>query len=165
MEEVVGFTEKQRQWFLNRSRVGNNGFPRCESYHFDAKKFKWVRCQNESHLEIHHIMPRGFAKLHMPKVFQLNGALNGIVLCRDCCHCGKNGVHPDVYWTRKAYANDKEAFAKMMKRRGELNRAGIPYWDTRKDLLFMFTARNRTRRFVKKNPYPVNGNRGNTGRL
>jgi len=160
MEEVVGFTEKQRRWFIEMAGG------QCEAYHFNILKFKWERCKNRNRLQVHHIIPRGWAKLHMPKNFNLNGAMNGIVLCELGCHCGSRGVHPDVAEAHEKYRKGHhQAFDEMMKKRAELNRKGIPYWSTRYDFLYSRIARKRTLRVIKAHPYPANGNRGNTGRI
>lgn len=166
MEEVVGFTKNQKTWFLARSASSNNGVPRCEAYHFNVFRFRWERCASTKNLEIHHCIPRGWSRLHMPLSFQLNGSMNGIVLCRDGCHCGKNGVHPDTYEARMQYRDgDSDAFNKMMRKRKALNLKGVPYWDTKYDWMFARIVRKATLKFIRANPYPANGNRGNTGRL
>lgn len=166
MEEVVGFTQNQRNWFLSRSAISNKGVPRCEAYHFNIFKMKWERCSATRNLQVHHIVPRGWARKHMPKSFMLNGSMNGIVLCGDSCHCGKNGVHPDTYEALQKYRKgNKNAFKEMMDERRIKNNKGIPYWNTRWDMQFARICRKATLKFIRANPYPANGNRGNTGRL
>jgi len=118
MEEVVGFTQAQRQWIL--ARDGNQ----CQFYSFNG--FKWVRCKAVVSLQVHHIIARGWSKYHMPDNFQLNGSMNGISLCV-MHHVGKNGVHPDTYAANVAYhKGDKQAYEKMMAKRKALNLQGIP---------------------------------------
>lgn len=166
MEEVVGFTQKQRDWYFQRSAINNGGIPRCEAYHFNVFRLKWERCKETANLQVHHIVPRGWARLHMPKNFQLNGSMNGIVLCRDGCHCGKNGVHPDTFEARLKYrSGNKNAFNEMMDERKRKNERGIPYWNTAKDMQYARICKKATLRFIRANPYPANGNRGNTGRI
>ncbi len=158
MEEVIGFTQNQRQWFLERD--GH----RCQFRWFNG--LKWVQCGYTDGLEIHHILPRGWAKMHMPKNFQLNGSMNGITLCGHKHHCGAEGVHPDTFRARKEHREgDKEAFKKMMEARRKLNLAGQPYWVTKWDWMFVRIARKSTLKFIRSHPYPANGNRGNTGRI
>lgn len=157
MEEVVGFTQKQREWFL--ARDGN----RCQFHYFNG--IKWARCKNTSNLQIHHIIPRGWARLHMPKNFQLNGSMNGITLCTEH-HVGQKGIHPDTYQAKTQYrAGKKDAFDNMMKRRKELNLQGKPYWRTTWDWMLSRICRKATLKVIRKCPYPVNGSRGNTGRI
>lgn len=75
MDKAIGFTPKQRQWALNRD--GNQ----CSMFmYIDGK---WVRCKNTQHLQVHHIVPRGYASKHYPKHFPLNGPNNCITLCRE----------------------------------------------------------------------------------
>lgn len=156
MEEVVGFTQLQRDWFKARDQN------RCQFHYFNG--LRWVRCSATTGLQIHHILPRGWAKKHMPVSFQLNGSMNGITLCENH-HVGKQGVHPDTFEAKKNYGADKQAFDKMMAHRRTLNDKGIPYWETRWDWMFQRITRKATLKFIRANPYPANGNRGNTGRL
>jgi len=157
MQEVTGFTDNQRKWFHERD---NN---RCQFRWFNG--LKWMQCGETKHLQIHHILPRGFAKMHMPKNFQLNGSMNGICLCVNH-HVGSNGVHPDTYLAKQSYNNgDKQAFEKMMEARAKLNRAGQVYWNSKWDWQFIRIARKNTLKFIRAHPYPANGNRGNTGRI
>ncbi len=159
MQEVVGFTQNQRSWFLKRD---NN---QCQFHYFDITRLRWVRCGCTTHLQVHHIIPRGWARLHMPKNFQLNGPMNGITLC-EMHHVGKGSVHPDTHQAKVLYsAGKKDAFDRMMKARAELNNKGIPYWRTTWDWMFNRLARKATLKFIRLNPYPANGNRGNTGRI
>ena len=158
MEEVVGFTANQRQWFLERD--GN----RCMFHYFDLKTLRWKRCDQTTDLQVHHIIPRGWAKHHMPPNFQLNGSMNGITLCK-CHHVGSDSVHPDTYQANVSYRKgNKKAYEVMMTNRKKMNQQGIPYWNTRWDWMFNRLVRKATLKFIRKNPYPANGNRGNTGR-
>lgn len=155
--EVVGFTQRQREWFL--ARDGH----RCQFRYFDGKK--WVRCKETRNLQVHHIMPRGFARLHMPLNFQLNGSMNGITLCVNH-HVGQFGIHPDTFMAKMGYNDgNPNAFKDMMVARASLNKLGQPYWDTRWDWMFARIARKATLRYIRAHPYPANGNRDNTGRL
>lgn len=157
MEEVVGFTQKQREWFL--ARDGN----RCQFHFYNGRK--WVRCKNTTRLQVHHILPRGWARVHLPKNFQLNGSMNGITLCEEH-HVGVDSIHPDTFKARLNYrAGDKKAFDTMMDNRNKLNLQGIPYWRTNWDWMFYRISRKATLKYIRKNPYPVNNSRGNTGRV
>lgn len=157
-EEVVGFSSSQRAWFLEA--YGH----RCAFY--SKIRGKWLRCRNTDRLQLHHIYPRGFYRENMHPDFNVNGSQNGIILCEDH-HVGKFGVHPDTYRARLAYrGGDKNAFNEMMDIRKELNKAGIPYWNTCYDLMFIRTNQRFVGRYhAKKFKYPSNGNRGLNGRL
>ena len=156
-EEVVGFTEKQRNWF--KKRDGNQ----CMFHYFENGK--WKRCCVTAKLQVHHILPRGWCRLHMPHSFQVNGSMNGICICK-YHHVGKGSVHPDTYEALIAYQQgNKQSFKEMVDKRKELNEQGIPYWNTSFDWQFMRLVKRHTARYTKIEPYPVNGNRGNTGRI
>lgn len=167
MEEVVGFTQNQRNWLLARDGQ------RCLFYVF--VKGIWQRCKNTQHLQAHHILPRGWALLHLPKDFEVNSSANGIILCREN-HIGyrMNGedaiyvIHRDTELARVNYSTDKSSFAKMKTNRKALNERGIPYWETRWDWMFNRLAKRNNLLYAGKFPndlYPMNGRRGNTGRL
>lgn len=101
----------------------------------------------------------------MPITFPVNGSMNGITLCK-YHHVGKCSVHPDTYEALLQYRKgDKQAYVKMMENRKRLNEEGTPYWNTNFDWMFNRLVRKKTLPFIRKNPYPVNGNRGNTGRI
>lgn len=155
-EEVVGFTKSQREWILERD--GNQ----CQMFFY--RNGKWQQCPNRSNLQVHHIIPRGWSREHMPKDFPVNGSQNGICLCR-VCHVAKFGVHPDTYEALMEYhKGDKKAYVRMMEMRRELNMQGIPYWNTRFDWLFNRRVKKNNLRMLRKKKYPTNGNRGNNGR-
>lgn len=156
MSEVVGFTDKQREWI--KERDGN----RCQM--FEYVRGKWVQCPNRTHLEVHHILPRGWCTLHMPKNFNINGCYNGITLCK-AHHVSEIGVHPDTAEALKKYrSGNKNAFHEMMDARRVLNERGIPYWNTTWDWLFNRRVKKNTLRMLVKRRYPTNSKRGNTGR-
>lgn len=158
MDTVVGFTNAQREWFILR----DGG---CQFHWFDLAKMRWVRCPSKTDLQVHHIVPRGWATMHLPVSFQLNGSHNGICLCK-YHHVGKGSVHPDTYEALLKYqAGNKNAYKQMMEARRLLNEQGTPYWCTKWDWMFSRIARKATAKFVKTHPYPINGNRGNTGRV
>ena len=153
---IVGFTQGQRDWFHERD--GH----RCQFRWFNG--IKWVQCKNTTKLQVHHIVPRGWAGKHLPSNFQLNGSMNGILLCTEH-HVGRNGVHPDTFQANLNYRKgDKQAYEEMMSARKKLNLRGEPYWETKWDWQFQRTARKNTLRFIRAHPYPENGNRGNSGR-
>ena len=163
MEEVVGFTQKQRDWFINR----DGG--QC-TFHF-AKVGIWIRCKNRSHLEVHHRIPRGWALMHLPKDFPVNGATNGVTLCSGH-HNGyrANGdyrfvVHSDTEEARLRYRQDKESYRKMGLARRQKNEVGQPYWNTNYDWMFERWILKHNVRFLRLFPYPDNGHRGVNGRL
>lgn len=156
MEEVVGFSPKQREWFLERD--GH----RCQHRHFNG--LKWVQCPVTTGLQVHHIIPRGWAIMHLPPSFPINGANNGITLCA-FHHVGKSSVHNDTFVAQEAYRQgDKEAYSKMRQRRKELNLQGVPYWNPQWDWMFNRIVKKLNVSFLRKNPYPQNGKRGLNGR-
>lgn len=155
MEKVQGFSEIQRQWFLLRDG-------QCQ-FHY-VLNGKWVRCPIKAKLQIHHVIPRGWANMHYPKDFPLNGASNGIALCEHH-HIGKGSVHPDTYEAWCAYhMGNKNAYHEMMEKRYELNSKGIPYWDTQWDFMFARIIQKLNVSFLRTHPYPHSGKYGNTGR-
>lgn len=163
MEEVVGFSPKQREWALMRDDR------RC-SFQIPFLGF-WRRCKNTHELQAHHITPRGYAKRHYPKDFPVNGANNIIILCRSH-HCAfmadgdyKLTVHPDVEEARLAYPRNKNSYKEMMDKRRYLNERGLPYWNTTWDSMFHRWVQKHNISFLRDHPYPDNGTRGITGRL
>jgi len=165
---VVGFTQNQRAWFLRRD--GN----RCQ-FHFRVAGV-WVRCKNTDHLQIHHIVPRGWAAKHFPHKFPINGPMNGIALCK-MHHVGYGVdpedkyetqfvVHPDIEVARRRYVKgqDPNSYEEMQDVRRELNEGGLPYWNTMWDWMFNRIANLQTLRFARKEEYPENRRRGRTGR-
>ena len=169
-EDVCGFTKKQRGWILDRDDH------RCQ-FRYKGKDGKWRRCTNTKHLDVHHIIPRGWAAAHYSKEFAVNGPHNGITLCRE--HHRGYGVdgfatsifilHPDVEVARLANRDgDKQAFARMFEHRRKLVQRGVPYWNTRWDSGFIAIVHKETLRYNRKHPdrpYPDNKNRGRTGRV
>lgn len=154
-DTVVGFTQKQRRFFLD---AFNN---RC-GFHTKANGV-WLRCVNTTELEVHHIVPRGWCKLNMRKSFAVNGIRQGIPLCRYHHH----QVHPDMKPALKAYREgNKQAFEQMMERRKRLNEQGRPYWNTEWDLLFIRLNLRFVGKFTAKfkQKYPINGRCGLNGR-
>lgn len=155
--KVVGFTKKQRDWI--KQRDGN----RCQM--FTYRNGKWVQCPVTVGLQVHHIIPRGWAEKHLPEGFNLNSSVNGICLC-GFHHVGKSSVHPDTYKAKLAYqAGNKDAYREMSERRKVLNEQGIPYWNTQFDWLFQRRIKKLNLKMLKTKPYPTNSRRGNNGRL
>lgn len=163
---VVGFTNNQRAWILKRDQN------RCQ-FHRNVGGV-WVRCRNRKNLQVHHIIPRGWAARHLPNHFPINGPNNGITLC-DAHHVGDVDyydedfvVHPDTTVAKQSYRQgNKQAYKEMMDNRKKLNESGMPYWNTRWDWMFTRIARKQTSKYLRQNPddkYPTNGRRGNTGR-
>lgn len=155
-DEVVGFTDKQRKYF-------HTVYANQCAFHTKVNGY-WTRCTNTSRLEVHHIIPRGWARMNMPHSFEVNGVENGITLCKH----HHEMVHPDVPVARELHRNgNKAAFAEMMATRKELNEQGVPYWNTQWDLMFL----RLNKRFVSKfnervhNPYPRHKIRGLNGRV
>ncbi len=166
LASVVGFTQNQRAWILRRD--GN----RCQ-FHRNVCGV-WVRCRNTQNLQVHHIVPRGWAARHFPHKFPINGSLNGVTLC-DQHHVGDVDyedetyvIHPDTAEAKRGYRNgNKNAYNDMMDNRRTLNEKGIPYWNTTWDWMLARIAKKQTARYTRKNPddkYPTNGRRGNNGR-
>ena len=158
LDKATGFTKAQRQWFLS---ADNN---QCQ-FHYIGSDGRWHRCKNTTRLQVHHIVPRGWASMHYPKDFPLNGPNQGITLC-EFCHVGNpDSVHPDTLDAQEAYRNgDKDAFKKMMDKRYELNRQGIPYWNTKYDLMFVRIVQKRNVAYLRNHPYPDKGKYGKIGR-
>lgn len=155
-DEVVGFTQKQRQWFLERDQ-------KCQMFFY--RNGKWEQCPTKSNLQVHHVIPRGWASLHLPKSFPVNGSQNGICLCRSC-HVGISGVHPDTYQALQEYrGGNKLAYVEMRTKRKALNGQGIPYWNTNFDWLFQRRIKKLNLKMLNVRPYPTNSRRGNNGRL
>lgn len=156
MEKAKGFSDAQRRWFLARDQ-------RCQ-FHY-VLDGHWVRCNNTEHLEIHHIVPRGYASRHYPEDFPLNGAYNGIVLCKLHHTMSPTGVHPDTFKAHNDYVNgNKNAYNEMVQKRYELNKKGIPYWNTQYDLQFVRIVEKANVSFLRTHPYPDKGKYGKTGR-
>ena len=162
-EEVVGFSERQRSWFLLR----DGG--RC-AFYIPFLGF-WRRCRNTRDLQIHHVVARGYAKRHYPTDFPVNGANQGVSLCKSH-HCGyladgdyRFVVHPDVEEARLDFATNKNSYKEMRDKRRILNESGIPYWETRWDFMFQRYIQKHNIQFLRDHPYPDNGTRGVTGRL
>lgn len=158
MGKVTGFTKKQRNWFLERDQW------QCMFHEYSNRKGKWLRCRHVKWLQVHHIIPRGWAAMHLPPDFPINGSTNGIVLCSQH-HVGNASVHPDTWEAKEKYrGGNKKAYTEMAEARAELNHTGKPYWNTVWDWMFTRLARKRTASFSKKKKYPENRNRGLTGR-
>lgn len=149
---VKGFTAKQRKWILARdNRV-------CQFLKFDAVSRKWVLCGNRSHLQVHHILPRGWVYEHLHYMIEddsVNDALNGITLCgghhvgHDMVSATIYVVHPDNHKAQLAYRNgNKNAYQELMDCRKGFNQQGIPYWNTRWDVLLLRRARLLTARYL-----------------
>lgn len=157
-EKANGFTKAQRQFFLDA-----DGY-RCQ-FHYVGDDGKWHRCRNTTELQIHHVVPRGFASMHYPQDFPINGPCQGITLCA-MHHClSPDSVHPDTFVAHNAYREgDKDAYKKMMEKRYELNRQGIPYWNTRYDLMFVRIIQKRNVAYLRTHIYPDKGKYGRTGR-
>lgn len=142
--EIPGFTEKQRQWFLDRD--GN----RCSM--FTCIDGSWQRCQNTEYLHIHHVTPRGWYAQHSNRTWDVNDETNGIVLCQEH-HVGKYAdfsdrfvIHADVRNAWHLYRQgDEEAYDRVDARHEELCSRGIPYWNTEHDWLFYRLVRYRNR--------------------
>lgn len=163
MEEVVGFTPKQRAWFLLRDSN------QCIFFLF--LKGKWVRCKNTTGLEVHHIFPRGWCKNHFPSTFPVNGSYQGVSICRGH-HCGyladgdyRLVIHPDVEKARLLYSKDKNAFKYMAQNRKRLCERGEVYWNTAHDWQLHRWVQKHNVAFLRDHPYPENGNRGLNGRV
>lgn len=162
-DKAVGFTPKQRRWFLERDNH------QCMFWFFRGGK--WVRCPRKSNLQIHHLTPRGYASLHYPVTFELNGASNGLSLC-PMHHVATNYtgdpifvVHPDTEVARIAYiGGDKDAYKKMMDARRKLNEAGLPYWNTTWDHMFHRLVEKANARYLPGHPYPGHRKYGTRGR-
>ena len=162
MEGVVGFTQRQRLWFLERDGQ------RC-CFHI-CLSGKWKRCKNQGHLEVHHIIARGWSLFHLSPDFSVNGPMNGITLCREH-HCGYQAdgdyrlvVHPDVEKARLAYRQDQDSYKKMAEARSILNKQGFVYWNTNFDWMFQRWVKKHIF-FVVGHPYPDNKKRTRNGLL
>lgn len=163
MDKAVGFTDKQRAWFLERDNY------QCMMH--TVVQGRWTRCKNTKLLQVHHITPRGHSSMHYPKNFPVNGAYNGIVLCAahhialgvtgETIYC----IHPDTEIARIAFKNgDKNAYKTMMEKREELNKLGLPYWNTMWDLMFKRLIQKRNVSFLRNHKYPGHKKYGSNGR-
>lgn len=151
MKDKPNFTQKQREYILKR-----DGY-RCQFHTFDGKH--WVRCTHTEHLQVHHIIPRGWAYKHLPREFvetELNNRGNLITLC-DGHHVGTHWdgecVHPD---TREALAKyhrgNKQAYHEMSSERAKLNEKGVPYWNTLWDWMFQRIIKRMNAKFTEEYP-------------
>lgn len=130
---VPGTTKAQRKWILQRDEN------QCMMRTFDGEL--WVRCTGQSPLEVHHILPRGFASIHAARTFAVNGPDNLITLCRKC----HKKVHPDMVAAQFGYAESVDSYNEVFETRNEMTDEGRPYWRTRWDWMFHFlTARANT---------------------
>ena len=151
MEKIHGFTKRQREWFLRRD--GH----RC--MFCVCVEGKWVRCNKTTGLQIHHILPRGFASMHCHD-FAINGRTNGITLC-ELHHIGHGAdcdtyvIHPDNIVAFKEYATDHSSFSRMMERREAKNRLGVPYWNTLFDWMLNLLAVRQTKRYELAHPEDI----------
>ena len=141
-EEVATYTQKQREWILER-----DGYQCMFHEKVDGK---WIRCFRKTGLEVHHILPRGFASLHAPDRFEINGKENLITLCARC----HKKVHPDMLAAQSAYGNDVHSYEEVFQERHELAVAGQPYWRTRYDWMFHLLVDKYNAQMEK--PYPYN---------
>lgn len=158
MEKVKGFSDAQRRWIIQRDES------QCQ-FHYVGSDGKWHRCHNKAKLQVHHIVARGFASLHYPTDFPVNGAYNGICLCELHHIMSPQSVHPDAFIAHNEYvAGNKNAFNEMMQKRYELNKKGIPYWNTQYDLQFVRIVEKANVSFLRTHPYPDKGKYGKTGR-
>lgn len=152
MGKVKSFTTAQRNYILRRD--GN----RCQFRYY--QNGKWVRCSATRGLQVHHIIPRGWASKHLPKGFleeEVNGRSNLITLCSKHHICLKNGtedcVHPDTEIARKKYGSgNKDAYREMVKDREDLNNRGKPYWNTVFDWMFRRLTDRANREFDEDYP-------------
>lgn len=160
---AIGFTEAQKRWFRER-----DGY-RCQMHW--VENGRWVRCKNTD-VQIHHIIPRGWASMHYPVGFPVNGMNNGICICASC-HVGKNigitnpphVIHIDNIIAENAYRKgDKNAYKKMFEQRLRLSEKGIPYWQTQFDMMLMRIVQKENGRFSRVKPYPKHRKYGVNGR-
>ena len=73
-------TKKQREWVIERNGGG------CQ-YCWKGEDGKWHRCGKSDHLEVHHIIPEGFANENIESL-DPNTPENLITLC-STHHTGK----------------------------------------------------------------------------
>lgn len=158
-EKPKTFTKRQREWIIRRD------VSRCQFHSFVGGK--WVRCPNKTGLQVHHIIPRGWAMFHMPKDFEVNTPLNLLSLCAKH-HVGRFSddfrigcVHPDTEQARLEYRKGhKDSYFQMSKLREGLNKEGIPYWNTRWDMQFYRICVKATKIYVSANEDDHYPNRG-----
>lgn len=166
MEEVAGFSAAQRRWFLQRDNYRCSFFYKIQ---LENGEYAWVRCNEIANLQVHHIVPRGWARHNLSHDFEVNGKNNGITLCSKH-HIGKymgigfmECVHTDNEMTRLKYAEgNKKAYAEMMLERHQKVLIGLPYWNTSYDWQFVLTVQKRNLSFIA--PYPTNKSRLPNGR-
>lgn len=156
-QEVAGATEAQRRWVLDRD--GH----RCQRYHFDG--IRWLRCNRRDHLQVHHVIARYWASVHLPPGFHVNGPYNLITLCEHCHIGSEDSAHPDTFEANQKYrAGNHNAYNEMNTKRRALTEKGIPYWNTVSDWSFNRILKRLNVSYLKRHPYPSNGVRGVTGR-
>ncbi|MEK9179968.1 MAG: HNH endonuclease signature motif containing protein [Patescibacteria group bacterium] len=159
-EKVPGLTKSQRLWILERD--GHQ----CCFMTYNAGTKKWERCRNKTHLQVHHIAPRGYYDAHYKGCgWDVNSPENGITLCA-FHHVGDGAQNTDkpyvIHWdTRQAkrYYRGKgsKSFENMRQRRVKLNRElGRPYWNTRWDSQFRLWVEVRNKKFRRHFPYRKN---------
>lgn len=153
---VKGFTAAQRRWILRRDLF------QCQFLTYDTNRHTWALCSEKSGLQVHHILPRGWVKLHLPHMMgddSVNAKENGITLC-GYHHVGENSepldlyvIHPDNWIAKQAYRlGNKNAYQDMMALRVLLNETGTPYWNTRWDWMLIRRAKLLIARYEEKKP-------------
>ena len=150
-EGYLGWTEKQKQWFLRR----DEGV--CQFVDFASGRPR--SCFNTKNLHIHFIVPPRFTKhLNLPED-QIISPFNGIVVC-EFHHL--NCIHPDIgILARKMYYYTPDSYRIMEQWHKALAQAGIPYWFTTWDELLKMIATARSRKYLKEHPndpFPVKEN-------
>lgn len=144
-QTAKGLTREQREWVLERDSY------ECQMFRFHEGR--WEQCGSRRNLEVHHILPQRWMSFHLPTRAK-HVPTNLITLCRDCCHSGPMGIHPDMWTARRNYKNNNNSFKEAFEHRDELVGKGIPYWQTDWDWMLIRRARKLTARFSKKKKFP-----------
>jgi len=139
-KKVPGHTKKQRAWVLKRD--GHQ----CMFHQVVGGQ--WNRCKRTKNLEVHHILPRGFASMHAPDRFKVNNKDNLIILCHRC-HCK---IHTDILAAQGNYSKNPNSYKEVFQTRHELSKNGQPYWNTRYDWMFRLIVEKFNEKMTK--PYP-----------
>jgi len=146
---VLGFTPKQKKWFLARD---DN---QCQFMLDESEGMKEPRrCGNEVDLQLHHINPKGYAHfvLNWPEK-KINSPDNGIILCKHH-HLGR--IHAEMELLGNfMYRFSEDSYSRLIQWHRVLTKAGIKYWWTYWDSDLKRRARARTWMFThddKMNP-------------
>lgn len=137
MNDRASFSLKRKRWWLKRDHK------ECQA------PFPHI-CDLKHPLQVHHLKCHAYLSRVAPGV-SADYPENAIVLCRTAHEV----IHPDVVWARKGYSLDNHIFEKLRQRRNSLMDNRQIYWNDTYDRQMEVIALINTRKFEKKNPFPV----------